>query len=118
MRYNVSDHIKPYVDRAELLEKSEQYDAAESIYREALELYPHNPVLHNNLGCCLANQEKYEEAKLEFLQAVTLSIGASGELVPDTYPEEPKANLLAAQAQLDKGVGSLFSRLWRRPFRE
>ena len=117
MRSNVPDHIKPYVDRAELLMQSEQYDAVESVYREALALYPRNPVLHNNLGCCLANQARYEEAKLAFLQAVTLSMSASDALVPNTYPEEPRANLMAVQARLDKGVGSLLSRLWRRPFR-
>jgi tetratricopeptide (TPR) repeat protein len=105
MRSTVPDNVKDYVDRAAQLERQERYDAVIAVYREALALYPHLAVLHNNLGCCLANQGKYAEAKDAFLHAVTLTFTnrQKGIVVPDTYPEEPKQNLLKVQKLLDKG---------------
>lgn len=102
MKPNVPDHIKPYVDRAKQLENVDSYDEALSVYREALSLYPDIAVLHNNLGCALANLKRYNEAKREFLQAITLtSINRqNGIMVPDSYPQESMQNLKAIEAIL------------------
>ena len=117
MKHNVPDKIKPYVDRATLLEKAEKYERAEKEYREALEISPKNPVLHNNLGCCLGNLERYEEAAEEFSLAIAHSMRAIDELVPDSYPEEPAANLQAINALMKKGTGGIFSQIFNRPYR-
>jgi Tfp pilus assembly protein PilF len=63
MRQNVPSYAKSFVDRAAELEKTGEFEAAVAIYREGLALHPEVAVLHNNFGCCLANQEKYQEAK-------------------------------------------------------
>lgn len=103
MRQNVPDYIKPYVDRAGQYESKEKYDEAITIYREALDRYPNIAALRNNLGCCLANLERYEEAKNEFLQAIALTLinRQKGIVVPDSYPEEPQQNLRTVQAYID-----------------
>jgi hypothetical protein len=100
MRSNVPDYVKEYVARAEQFEREDRYDEAIAVYRQALALYPNIAVLHNNLGCHLVNQEKYEEAKREFQKALALTPvnRQAGIVIPDSYPEEPRRNLRAAEA--------------------
>ncbi len=45
---------------------------AARLYREALEVNPDNPQVHTNLGLCLLNEGKREEAKTHFLRAIEL----------------------------------------------
>lgn len=44
--------------------------AAERLFRKALELNPDNPTAHNNLGTVLAEKGAWEEAKLHFTRAI------------------------------------------------
>ncbi len=109
MKVNVPDYVKKYNDRASELMDQDQYAEAIIIYRQALDEYPDIAVLHNNLGCCLANQERYEEAAEEFQRAIDLTPvnRRAGVVTPQSYPEEPKQNLLAVQSRI-QGV-------WRAP---
>lgn len=102
MRQNVPSNIQEYVDRAKHFESMDKDDKAIDVLRQALVQYPDIAVLHNNLGCALANQGKYEEAKEEFLLAITLT-GANrnaGIITPECYPQEPEHNLRAAESYL------------------
>jgi tetratricopeptide (TPR) repeat protein len=95
MRPNVPDAVKPYIDRAQAFEKNDEYDEAIKLYREALARFPDDPVLHNNLGCALANLKRYDDAKHHFEKAIALTEHSRQQnlLVPRGYPEIPKENL-------------------------
>jgi len=73
MSSNVPDYVKDYVDRGKKLDDAGRYDEAIEVYGQALVNYPNIAVLHNNLGCSLANKGMYEEAARAFMQAVTLT---------------------------------------------
>lgn len=121
MSSNVPDFIKPYVDRGKALDDSGQHDEAIAVYREALAKHPEMAVLHNNLGCALANKERYAEAATEFMQAIKLTPlnRQSGITVPKTYPAEPEQNLRAVQ-DITKGsmLPSAPARSGANPFLE
>lgn len=96
------DYIGPYNDRAQKFEKEGRYNEAIEVYREALARYPNIAGLHNNLGCCLANIEDYQQAENEFQQAIALTQAnrQGGVVTPDSYPEEPMQNLQAVRAHI------------------
>jgi len=102
VKLNVPSYIQEYVDHAKKFEDKEQYDKAADIFRQALTQHPNIAVLHNNLGCALANQGKYEEAREEFLQAIILTITNhhDGIVIPESYPQEPEQNLRAVESYI------------------
>ncbi len=95
MRPNVPDDVKPYVDRAQAFEKNDEYDEAIKIYQEAISIFPDSPVVHNNLGCALANLERYDDAQHHFERAIVLTKRNRQQnlIVPSSYPEIPEKNL-------------------------
>ncbi len=73
MDENINPDAQVYLDIAEQFEQEGNYDEAIRVYHTAIELYPGLAILHNNLGCCLANQNLFDEAKQEFLRVIEIS---------------------------------------------
>ena len=48
-----------------------ELDKAERAFREAIRLNPDDPQLHNNFGVLLCEQQRYELAEQQFMQALT-----------------------------------------------
>ena len=51
-------------------ERQENFAKAESAYRQAIALSPHSWHAHNGMGIVLKRRERYEEAKLHYLEAL------------------------------------------------
>ena len=54
-----------FLDRAQRFSEVERYDLAETTLREGLVAAPDHPLLHFELGRCLAAQERWDEAREE-----------------------------------------------------
>jgi Flp pilus assembly protein TadD len=59
-----------YNDLGLCLDAQKKYKAAETAYRNAIDLAPDYAAPHCNLGMCLADQERYEEAERACRQAI------------------------------------------------
>ena len=92
----VPDETKKDVDEALAETKKKNYLAAINIYRRILTDYPDSGVLRNNLGCCLADLERFDEAEIEFFEAIRIIKfnRDKGIFVPRSYPKEPQRNLI------------------------
>jgi tetratricopeptide (TPR) repeat protein len=91
----IPDKIKKDVDNALAEAKAGNYLSAVNIYKRLLLDYPDNGVLRNNLGCCLVNLKKFDEAEIEFIEAIRITKlnRDKGIYVPRSYPKEPGRNL-------------------------
>jgi tetratricopeptide (TPR) repeat protein len=99
---NVPPELKPFVDRVRQLGDENRYDEAVAAAREAVSRFPDLAVVHNNLGCSLANLELYDEAAGAFERAVALTTKnrEAGIVTPPSYPQEPARNLRAVRELL------------------
>jgi tetratricopeptide (TPR) repeat protein len=73
IRNTVPDDIKKHIDEALAETQKGNFDAAITIYKRILPDYPDNPILRNNVGCCLAHLEKFDDAETEFIEALRLT---------------------------------------------
>lgn len=96
IRNTVPDEIEKKVDEALAETKKEKYLAAISIYKIIIPDNPYLVVLRNNLGCCLAHLEKFDEAETEFVEAIRIARvdREKGIAVPRLYRREPNRNLI------------------------
>ncbi len=99
---NVPPDVQPFVDRMTELEREGRYDEALAAARDVVDRFPHLAVLHNNLGCSLANLQFYGEAAVAFARAVELTPQnrARGIITPASYPQEPTNNQNAVRELL------------------
>ncbi len=62
-------HYSIYEDLAFAYEKRGELDKAKQFMQKAISLYPGSPYLHNNLGIILFEENKFLEARKEYLKA-------------------------------------------------
>jgi tetratricopeptide (TPR) repeat protein len=92
----IPDEIKKQVDAALSETNRKNYAAAIAIYSRMVPKYPDIEIVRNNLGCCLAEIGKFDEAETEFVEAlrITKSKRDKGIYVPRSFPKEPIHNLI------------------------
>jgi SAM-dependent methyltransferase len=69
------DALKMDLDEALAGMRKKNYYVAMELYKKVIPDYPHDPAVRNNVGCCLANLEKFDEAEIEFVKALLLLKG-------------------------------------------
>jgi len=91
------DRIKKDSNEALIEIKKRNYPAAVAIYKRIIADFPGIGALRNNLGCCLAVLERFDEAETEFIEAMKPAKlnRDNGIFVPWSFPREPKRNLIA-----------------------
>ena len=96
IRGTVPDEVKKDVDEALAETKKGNYLSAVNIYKRIIQDYPDIGVIRNNLGCCLAHLEQFDEAESEFIKAIEISKlnRDRGIYVSRSYQKEPQRNLI------------------------
>lgn len=90
------DGVRQYADEALAEAKEGNYLTAIGIYKKIIPDYPDLEILRNNMGCCLAGLEMFDEAETAFIEAIRISRVKrdGGVCVPRSYPKEPTRNLI------------------------